>query len=129
LAQGPGNVRAMFYLAQSYRSLGDWPRALVWYRRRIAAGGWAEEIWYSHYAIGLMYLSTGETAAAARALHAAIRLDPGRAEPYFCLAQHFRSRHRHLMAARYAMRGLERCGRGSPPGRMLFVERDGSLGL
>ncbi|MGH6689198.1 MAG: glycosyltransferase, partial [Gammaproteobacteria bacterium] len=129
LEREPGNARAMFYLAQSYRSLGDFPRALFWYRRRIAAGGWAEEIWYSHYATGLMYLSTGETAAAVGALHAAIRLDPGRAEPYFALAERFRSGERHLLAAGYAMRGLERCGLTPPPGRSLFVERDAALGL
>ncbi len=129
LGRDPGNARVMFYLAQSYRSLGDFPRALVWYRRRIGAGGWAEEIWYSHYAIGLMYLSTGETAAAVGALHAAIRLDPGRAEPYFALAEHFRHHDRTLLATRYAIRGLERCGQGPPPGRALFVESDASLGL
>jgi hypothetical protein len=129
LEREPGNARAMFYLAQSYRSLGDFPRALVWYRRRIAASGWTEEVWYSHYAIGLMYLATGEIAAAVRALHAAIRLDPGRAEPYFWLAESFRSRRRHLLATRYASRGLERCGEEPPPERTLFVERDASLGL
>jgi glycosyltransferase involved in cell wall biosynthesis len=129
LARDPGNARAMFYLAQSYRSLGDFPRALSWYRRRIAAGGWHEEIWYSHYATGLMYLETGETGAAVRALHAALRLDPGRAEPYFALAAHFRGRRRHALAARYAITGLARCGHELPPGRALFVEAGVSLGL
>src|SRR5262249_26517981 len=128
LERGPDNARAMFYLAQSYRSLGDLPRALVWYRRRIAAGGWTEEVWYSHYAIGLMYLTTGELASAVRALHEAIRLDPGRPEPYFVLAERFRSRDRHLTAARYAMRGLERCGLAEPA-RTLFVERNTALAL
>jgi len=129
LAREPGNVRAMFYLAQSYRSLGDLPRALAWYRRRITAGGWTEEVWYSHYATGLMYLTTGEVAAAVRALHQAIRLDPGRGEPYFVLAERFRTSGRHLMAAHYAMRGLERGGLTPPPGRTLFVERDTAFGL
>jgi len=129
LGREPGNARVMFYLAQSYRHLGDFPRALVWYRRRIDAGGWKEEIWYSHYAIGLMYLATGEIPAAVHALHVAMRIDPGRAEPYFSLAETFRSRARNLLATRYALAGLDRCGHGPPPGRTLFVERDASLRL
>jgi tetratricopeptide (TPR) repeat protein len=129
LARDPGNARAMFYLAQSYRGLGDFPRALAWYRRRIAAGGWAEEVWYAHYALGLMYLATGELAGAVRACHAAIRLDPGRPEPYAALAETLRDRRRHLLATRYARAGLERCGHGLPPGRSLFVEGDARLRL
>jgi glycosyltransferase involved in cell wall biosynthesis len=129
LARDPGDARAMFYLAQSYRALGDFPRALAWYRRRIAAGGWAEEVWYAHYAIGLMYLATDDIPGAARALHAAIRLDPGRAEPYAALAETFRTRRRHLRATFYGLRGLNRCGQGPPPERALFVESDAPLRL
>lgn len=129
LERDPANARAMFYLAQSYRSLGELARALAWYRKRIAAGGWTEEVWYSHYAIGLMYLATAELPDAARALHRAIRLDPGRTEPYVALAEAFRNRQRHLLATRYALAGLERCGEEPPPGRMLFVERGARLRL
>jgi glycosyltransferase involved in cell wall biosynthesis len=129
LERDPDDARAMFYLAQSYRGLGDFPRALAWYRRRITAGGWAEEVWYAHYAVGLMYLATGELGSAVRALHAAIRLDPGRTEPYVALAETFRNRHRHLLATRYALAGLERCGEEPPPGRVLFVERGARIRL
>ena len=129
LKRDPENARARFYLAQSYRSLGDFPRALAWYRRRIAAGGWTEEIWYAHYAIGLMYLATGEIVSAVRALHAAMRLDPGRTEPYVALAETFRNRRRHLLATRYAIAGLERCGDEPPPGHVLFVERGAKVRL
>ena len=121
LRRDPSNVRAMFYLAQSYRALGDHGKALLWYRRRIAAGGWIEEVWYAQYAIGLMHASVGETAAAVRAFHAAIRLDPTRAEPYFHLALHLRNSHRQRLAAAYARRGLEL---PLPGDRVLFLERD-----
>ena len=129
LEREPGNARAQFYLAQTYRSLGDFPRALAWYRRRIASGGWTEEVWYSHYAIGRMLLAAGDVPAAVRAFHAAMRLDPGRAEPYFALAEHFRSGGRHLLATFYATRGLERCPEWPPPGRTLFIEQAVLLGL
>jgi hypothetical protein len=62
-------------------------------------------------------------------LHAAIRLDAGRAEPYFALAEHFRMRRRNRLATRYARRGLERHARTPSWGRTLFVEQDMRLGL
>lgn len=121
----PDNARAMFYLAQSYRALGDLPRALLWYRRRIGAGGWSEEVWYSIYAIGLMYVETREIRRAVGAFHAALRFDPARAEPWFHLATLFRNRGRHRLAAAYARRGLEL----GPSDRRLFVQSDAWVGL
>jgi len=120
LALRPGDPRSMFYLAQTYRGLGDFAKALFWYRRRAAAGGWFEEVWYSLYAIGLLYLETGETQQALRAFHRAIRFDSRRPEPFFHIARHLRSLGRHLLAARYARAGLA-CR--SPSGRALFVEQ------
>jgi glycosyltransferase involved in cell wall biosynthesis len=118
LAENPANARAMFYLAQTFRGLRDFGRALFWYRRRIAAGGWPEEVWYSHYAIGLMQLEVGDARAAVRSMHQALRLDPGRVEPWFRLALFFRNRERFGRASFYARRGLD-----SPPQpRMLFPE-------
>jgi tetratricopeptide (TPR) repeat protein len=125
----PDNTRAMFHLAQTYRQQGDLARALAWYRRCLVAGGSTEEVWYAHYAIGLMYLQTGELTAAVASLHRAIRLDPERAEPYFALAEQFRSRRHHLLATRYAARGLARTSEPPTPGRTLLLERDVALGL
>lgn len=44
LAVNPKNVRAMFYLANTYRDLNLYMLALKWYRHRVAAGGWDEEV-------------------------------------------------------------------------------------
>jgi len=120
LERRPDDVRSMFYLAQTYRGLGEQEKALFWYRRRIAAGGWAEETWYSLFAIGLLYLETGDTRQALRFLNETIRLDARRAEPFFHIARHLRSLGRHLYAARYARAGL---ARESQAGRALFVEQ------
>ncbi|MGH9364192.1 MAG: hypothetical protein ACRD1B_02855 [Thermoanaerobaculia bacterium] len=121
LAQDPQNARAMFYLAQTLRDLGDFPKALFWYRRRLTAGGWPEEAWYAQYAIGRLYIEAGQTADAVRELHRAIHGDPSRAEPFFHLARHLRNRGRHLYAAACARHGLEI---GFPADRGLFIERD-----
>src|SRR5689334_13486039 len=51
LQRDPANPRTMFYLAQTYMDAGRHDEASAWYERRIAVGGWEEEIWYSMYRI------------------------------------------------------------------------------
>lgn len=46
--------RYTFYLAQSWRDAGLFAAAIEWYQKRIALGGWAEEVWYSMYQIALI---------------------------------------------------------------------------
>jgi len=48
----PNNDRYLFYLANSYRDSGQHEKAIETYKKRIAVGGWIEEVWYSHYSIG-----------------------------------------------------------------------------
>lgn len=38
-------TRYLFYLAQTYRDLNEHQVALEWYGQRVAAGGWAEEVY------------------------------------------------------------------------------------
>lgn len=44
-------VRYMFYLAQSYKDAEEYEKAMEWYQKRAAAGGWEEEVYYSKYMI------------------------------------------------------------------------------
>ena len=55
LLMEPNNVRYYFYLANSYFDLGKMDEAITYYTKRIAFGGWKEEVWYSYYKIGLAY--------------------------------------------------------------------------
>ena len=56
IEQDPGLVaRYLFYLAQSYRDAGEHEKAIQWYRDRVDAGGWVEEVWYSIYQIGRQF--------------------------------------------------------------------------
>lgn len=57
LIQLPDNDRYTFYLANSYRDKKDYINAIEYYKKRITLGGWIEEIWYSHYNLGLCYKS------------------------------------------------------------------------
>jgi glycosyltransferase involved in cell wall biosynthesis len=121
LARDPGNPRTLFYLAQSYRATGDRIRALALYHRRIAAGGWHEEVWYSKYAIGLLHAGTGAVDAATAAFLDAQAADPARAEPLCELARLYRHHDRFEEAASFAERGRQI---PFPSERWLFVHRD-----
>jgi glycosyltransferase involved in cell wall biosynthesis len=48
-------VRYMFYLGQTYLCLEEYEESIYWYKKRVEAGGWAEEVFYSLLNIGLLY--------------------------------------------------------------------------
>jgi glycosyltransferase involved in cell wall biosynthesis len=48
-------VRYMFYLAQTYLCLDEYEESIQWYKKRVEAGGWVEEVFYSLLQIGLLY--------------------------------------------------------------------------
>jgi glycosyltransferase involved in cell wall biosynthesis len=56
----PNNDRYTFYLANSYRDHGDWELAVETYHKRIAIGGWVEELWQSYYSIAKCYMDASE---------------------------------------------------------------------
>ncbi|HDX9591106.1 TPA: glycosyltransferase family 2 protein [Bacillus pseudomycoides] len=48
-------IRYMFYLAQTLSILNELEEAIIWYKKRVDAGGWEEEVFYSLLKIGLCY--------------------------------------------------------------------------
>ena len=59
LETDPRNGRAHFYLAQTLMCLGRKKDAIDLYKKRIALGGWIEEVWYSHYKIAELWRDLG----------------------------------------------------------------------
>jgi tetratricopeptide (TPR) repeat protein len=47
IKEDPNDIRAVFYLANTYRDLGRSQEALELYRRRVELGGWDEEVYYT----------------------------------------------------------------------------------
>lgn len=87
----PTKARYFFYLAQSYRDNGQPAEAAKWYKKRVEAGGWDEEVWnaqvnYAH----AVYDHTFDEAVFIRELLVAYNMRPSRAEPLFDLAHHHR---------------------------------------
>jgi glycosyltransferase involved in cell wall biosynthesis len=55
LLDSPNNPRYLFYLAQSYKDSKQIDKSIEYYKKRIEAGGWYEEIWYSMYTLMKLY--------------------------------------------------------------------------
>jgi len=118
LSRDPRNARSVFYLAQTYRDMGQVDLAIAHYRRRVEMGGWDEEVFYANLVEGVLRGEQGEDAAAAVLLEAWDRR-PTRAEPLYELARLHRSRGAFASAHMFAERGLE-----IPyPADLLFIHR------
>ncbi len=91
LRRDPDNCRSMFYLAQSYKDSGRFEEAIDWYARRVQAGGWQEEVWYSLYMIALCHEELGHGAEMIDYCWKAFHYRPTRVESLWSLARHYRS--------------------------------------
>lgn len=107
LEEDPGDVRYMFYLAQTYHSLGRFKDSISMYKKRIAAGGWDEERWYSMYMIGQSYLTLGDPIRFEAWMLRAYALRPTRAETLYKLTKYFREKSQHYKAYQYALLGKQ----------------------
>ena len=105
LKENPKNERYMFYLAQTYHSLGRWKDSIAMYKKRFAAGGWDEERWYSLYMIGDSYRKLNDIPKFEMYMQKAMNFRPGRAEAPYALAKHFREVGDHYKAWYYVLRG------------------------
>jgi GR25 family glycosyltransferase involved in LPS biosynthesis/glycosyltransferase involved in cell wall biosynthesis/GT2 family glycosyltransferase len=90
LERDPDDARSAFYLAQSYYDSGDHRRALEWYTRRAAMGGFDEEIFYSLLRTGTCLSLSGEHKLARAAYLKAWHHRPSRAEPLYEIARQHR---------------------------------------
>jgi tetratricopeptide (TPR) repeat protein/predicted GH43/DUF377 family glycosyl hydrolase len=118
LARAPDDVRATFYLAQTYRDLGETRRAIDLYQRRAALGGWEEEVFYSTYQAGVLLAGEDDDAAIATLL-TAWQQRPQRAEPLYELVHLLRYRRLYQPAYVLARHGVQL---DCPPD-LLFVHR------
>ena len=128
LTDDPKNQRSMFYLGECHRNRGhqdknDYQTAISWYQRHIKTGSWDEEVWFSHYAIGMCYESLKETGNMLDAYMKAYQLRPWRAEPLYHIARYYRnaSPNEHWNAMIY----FQQVSKISFPHQdLLFVDKD-----
>jgi glycosyltransferase involved in cell wall biosynthesis len=125
LKEDPANVRYMFYLAQTYHSLGRFKDSIDMYTKRYDAGGWDEERWYSLYMIGQCHMALKDEIAFEAAMLRAHAFRPSRAEALYKLAKYFRETSQHYKAYGYTLKGIAI----PQPGDSLFVETNVYTGL
>lgn len=90
LTDHPGDARSLFYLAQTYRDRGLHEKAIEFYQKRIGAGGWDEEIWYSRLQIARSFHALGRIPEFICSAMDAYNARPSRAEPMYDLARFYR---------------------------------------
>lgn len=99
----PDNARYRFYLAQSLRDAGDLPGAIAEYEKRVAMGGWAEEVYFSRLQVGVLKERSGAPYADVVAAYLdAHDFRPTRAEAPCELARYFRLHQRWNLARHFA---------------------------
>ena len=117
----PDNERYVFYLAQSYKDLGEFSFALRWYKRRAKMRGFDEEKWYAMLMAGKMMLLLDIPWAEVQAqLLAAFAYRPTRIEPLYEIVKHYRATGEYATGFMFAAIW----GHGFPyPTDRLFIDR------
>jgi glycosyltransferase involved in cell wall biosynthesis len=95
LEEDPTNGRYHFYIANSYRDLGQKQEAIEWYKKRIAIGGWVEEVWNSMYEMGKCYMALKDIPNAEHWLLEAYNFRPQRVESLYELVRYYRENSKH----------------------------------
>lgn len=99
----PDNPRYTFYLAQALNERGRLDEAMEAYRRRVAIGGWFEEVYYSKFQIACLKERTKARYAEVVAAYLdAYDYRPQRAEALCELARYLRLQGRHAAAFAFA---------------------------
>lgn len=107
IEENPRDARAMFYLAQTYKDMGECHRAIEWYERRVKQGGFEEEVWYSLLMIARLHQKLGQDERFVAKSLEAFQRRPSRAEPLHDLANHYRHKGANELAAMFAEAGLD----------------------
>ena len=120
LIDSPNNPRYLFYLAQSYKDNKQIDKSIELYKRRIDAGGWYEEIWYSMYMIMKLYAEKKMYVDMEFWGMKAYEYRKERSENLLYLVRHFRDRRDHFKAWHYYQLGSVI----KKPNDLLFIETD-----
>jgi glycosyltransferase involved in cell wall biosynthesis len=118
----PADARSAFYLAQTLRWLERFDAAARAFERRIAMGGWYEEVYQSRMALAAIASFQGAPWPTVMELYLqAHATAPHRAEPLQRIALHYNETGEHALCLLFARRGYEL---PFPAGDRLFVEED-----
>lgn len=97
--------------------------AIEWYKKRIKAGGFWEEVWYSHYNIGHAFFHLKEFEKALYYFYKAYVLFPQRIENIYEIVKYYRKQGDHELAVYYYLLGKASLKR-YPEREYLFIQKD-----
>lgn len=106
LEDEPGNYRYYFYLGQSYGDIGDVDNSIKWYKERINAGGWFEEIFIAYKRIGELYMKKGEVENALYYWSLGYECIPYRSETLYKLCNYYREKGKNNLSFLYLKKGI-----------------------
>lgn len=122
LLREPTNSRYMFYLAQSYADGHEYGLAIDRYQRRIAMGGWEEEVWSSMYQIAKLREYRGDPwPEIQHVLLEAFSRRPTRAEPLFRIGVHYQKEQNFPLAHLFFSAAMQI---PYPVGEVIYVEHE-----
>jgi tetratricopeptide (TPR) repeat protein len=118
IKRNPQDARSVFYLAQTYRDLGQREQAAETYERRAEMGGWDEEVYCALMQAGVLYAELDQWPRGLELLIRAFEHRPARLEALYELTSRLRLRGHSESAYLFATRGLKR----EMPPDLLFVQ-------
>ena len=119
----PNNTRYMYYLANSYKDVGDWENAKNMYEKCIKSNGWVEERWQCHYQLGKGYMAKGNPAQAVNHWLLGYELLPKRLENIYELIKYYRESSKNVLAYTFYNIAINTESIKKPP-VFLFLEND-----
>jgi len=122
VAQRPTVARPAFYLAMTLFWLGRYEDAVRAFERRIAMGGWGEEVFYAKLSRARAAKAAGRPWCEVLVMHLDAHASaPQRAEPLFDVAMHYDAEGNHALALLFARRAYEL---PLPAQDILFIEHE-----
>lgn len=101
LEESPDDERYTFYLANTYRDMGEHDNAITYYKKRIAIGGWVQEVWSSYFNIGLCYKLLKDMPTALFYWLEAYEYHQDRIENLYEIVIYYRQQAKHKLAYHY----------------------------
>jgi glycosyltransferase involved in cell wall biosynthesis len=87
----PKDMRIIFFLAQSYKAISEYTKAIVFYNKRIQIDkkkDLSDEVYLSHYNLGVIYKILGDWSKAEQNFMIAYNYRPYRAEPIYHITRY-----------------------------------------
>ncbi len=119
--KNPQDPRTVFYLAQTYACLGDWPHAIEWYHKRKDMWGWDEENFINQYKMAQAYEASNDWHNALIQYVESFSMRPTRIEPLVKLANYYWENGNKELCFLFAQRA---CQMPYPETDLLFVEKE-----